>query len=151
MEMNGSINQDNWLSNNKSICDWYPGTPEQCIGGIGNGDGDGSSENTNSPDQDGEDETNNFQRLLVSLELVNNNLQGTLPKTLSLLSSLKVLNLSDNKINGTLPQELLMGSSGQQKLGETLKVLDLSFNLIVGTIPEEQWGESESKKIIPSI
>jgi hypothetical protein len=58
-------------------------------------------------------------------------MRGTLPPELSMLSTLWEITLSDNLLSGTIP-------SDYQKLSE-LDTFSLSFNLFKGTIPEFVW------------
>jgi hypothetical protein len=58
-------------------------------------------------------------------------MRGTLPPEISMLSSLWEISLSDNLIEGTIPSDFY-------KLSE-LDTLSLSFNLFKGTIPEFMW------------
>ncbi|KAG0479094.1 hypothetical protein HPP92_013813 [Vanilla planifolia] len=64
---------------------------------------------------------------LISLDLYNNNISGTIPPALGKLKSLVFLRLNDNKLTGRIPRELT-GLS-------TLKVLEVSNNDLCGTIP----------------
>ena len=66
---------------------------------------------------------------VTSLGLVDNNLTGTLPTSLSALTFLQSLNLSTNKLSGAVPASL--GSLTQ------LQTLDLAYNPFTGTIPAE--------------
>ncbi len=63
------------------------------------------------------------------LKLYYNQLSGTIPPELSLLSHLTVLSLSRNELSGTIPPELSLLSH--------LTVLYLSRNELTGTIPPE--------------
>jgi len=91
---------------------------------------------------------------VLSLDLVSNNLSGTLPEELKLLKYLQVLNLPGNSISGSLPSEYsilyelvefnlsensLTGSIPEEYGGagafELLEVLDVSHNSIKGKIP----------------
>lgn len=58
-------------------------------------------------------------------------MRGTLPPELSMISSLWEITLSDNLISGTIPSEFV-------KLSQ-LDTIALSFNLFEGTIPEFMW------------
>jgi len=64
---------------------------------------------------------------VVSINLMFNNLQGTLPTSLSTLTELRVLELSFNQLNGSLPASL----GDLQKL----EVLALNGNDLQGSIP----------------
>lgn len=63
---------------------------------------------------------------VVSLVLPNFNLHGKIPKELSGLKQLKVLNLSDSLLSGHIPSDLRLAP---------LEKLDLSGNLLSGVIP----------------
>ena len=93
------------------------------------------------------------QGRVTRLELLNNNLVGTIPKELGQLSNLKVLNLYDNQLAGSIPPELgqltrlnllslwnneLTGSIPAE-LGQlsNLEELNLSGNKLTGSIPPE--------------
>ncbi|XP_028119482.1 receptor-like protein EIX2 [Camellia sinensis] len=65
---------------------------------------------------------------LVNMDLSRNNLTGTIPEELSLLSGLLGLNLSHNNLTGSIPKKI-----GGLKL---LESLDFSNNQLSGTIPE---------------
>ncbi|KAL7519562.1 hypothetical protein ACHAWX_004320 [Stephanocyclus meneghinianus] len=67
--------------------------------------------------------------MVTHLNLPSNNLVGTLPKELSHLRMLKVMDVSDNKLYGSLPTQF-----GQF---QELEVLQLSGNLLSGTIPDD--------------
>lgn len=66
---------------------------------------------------------------VTKLELAGNLLSGTLPETISNLSSLQVLDLSTNQITGQLPS--ILGNMA------TLRQLELFGNQFSGTIPAE--------------
>jgi len=63
------------------------------------------------------------------LELIYNNLNGTLPSEISQLESLQQLSLIENFIAGTIPSEL-----GSMK---HLFDIELNWNFLTGSIPEE--------------
>ena len=65
---------------------------------------------------------------LVTLNLDDNAINGTIPTEMGLLGDLKFLFLSTNKLTGTIPTELLMTG---------LVTLNLEINAINGTIPTE--------------
>ncbi len=62
------------------------------------------------------------------LDLLRNNLSGTLPGELGLFSEIEILRLAENNLTGPIPTELWTL--------EKLKSLSLSFNQLSGTIPE---------------
>jgi Leucine-rich repeat (LRR) protein len=66
---------------------------------------------------------------LETLELSDNNLFGTIPNELALLSNLSALDLSSNGLTGTIPNELALMSN--------LSALDLYDNSLNGTIPSQ--------------
>jgi hypothetical protein len=67
---------------------------------------------------------------IISIELPSNNLQGSLPPELALLTDLERLNLSRNDLTGVLPTEV--------GLLKELKVLELEDNpKLKGVIPKE--------------
>lgn len=88
---------------------------------------------------------------VVAINLLFNNLDGTLPSSLSQLNSLEKLELSFNKISGTIPAALgfltnlsVFALNGNNMTGEiptslgqlkVLKQLHLSSNKFEGTIP----------------
>ncbi len=66
---------------------------------------------------------------VVSIDLANNNLLGTLASDLGLLDSLQTLDLSNNELSGAIPAEL--GNL------TALTTLDLGTNELSGAIPAE--------------
>lgn len=64
---------------------------------------------------------------IAAIELVNNNLNGSLPAALGDLLHLTILNLSNNQLSGGIPTELGVLSS--------LNNLSLSYNQLSGSIP----------------
>ncbi|XP_009367617.2 probable LRR receptor-like serine/threonine-protein kinase At4g37250 [Pyrus x bretschneideri] len=69
----------------------------------------------------------NYQRV-VSLNLPNSQLLGSIPANLGMIEHLQSLDLSNNSLNGSLPQSLFNATE--------LRVLDLSYNLISGELPD---------------
>jgi Leucine-rich repeat (LRR) protein len=65
---------------------------------------------------------------ILELDLPFNNLDGTIPIEMGLLSSLTNLNLQGNKLKGPLPGSLLMSS---------LRYITLDGNALVGSLPTE--------------
>ena len=68
-------------------------------------------------------------RSVRGLELIYNNLKGTLPTEIAKLESLQQLSLIENFISGTIPSEI-----GSMK---HLFDIELNWNLLTGSIPEE--------------
>ncbi|KAL3939696.1 MAG: hypothetical protein SGBAC_005617 [Bacillariaceae sp.] len=101
----GWINQYNFLSNSP-VCDWH-GTSSFHFGVRFCSD-EGS---------------------ITMLQLPFNNLEGSLPASLPLLSNLASLDLPKNLIDGTIPLEI-------SKLSSLSGRLDLSHNRIIGSIPQ---------------
>jgi len=66
---------------------------------------------------------------VISIDLEENNLTGTIPTSIGDLDSLNFLSLEDNKLTGTIPAEIGTLNS--------LKELYLSNNQLTGTIPAE--------------
>ena len=66
---------------------------------------------------------------ITRIDVSDNNLHGTIPSELGLMSMLTRLDLEGNSISGTIPSELGMIS--------LMIRLDLDFNAITGTIPSE--------------
>lgn len=64
---------------------------------------------------------------VVSISLLFNNIEGTLPATIGDLKNLKVLELSFNKLSGSIPMDI-----GRL---ESLEVLALNGNNLSGSIP----------------
>jgi hypothetical protein len=98
----------------------------------------------------------NDESHLIALSIGRNDLLGTIPKELALLTHLKFLSLADNLLSSTIPTELaqltnlrlLRIVNGQVvtgqipteiggELGRLLDCLDLSGNDLSGTIPTE--------------
>jgi hypothetical protein len=76
----------------------------------------------------------------LSLDLQENNLNGTLPSELAILSnSLNIINLRSNQISGEVPSSL-------QVLVE-LETLDLSSNSFKGTIPLELFDATNLRQL----
>ncbi|WGF91838.1 leucine-rich repeat domain-containing protein [Aequorivita marisscotiae] len=89
---------------------------------------------------------------IIAIDLMFNNLNGTLPSSIGQLQNLKTLELSFNPIEGTLPDELgnlsnlevlaLNATSLSGRIPESigqlskLKQLHLSSNQLTGTVPE---------------
>lgn len=67
--------------------------------------------------------------VVTAIDLNNNNLAGTLPRALSLLSGLESLVLNDNLLEGTIPVTVAYL--------ENLQRLELQNNLLTGTIPRD--------------
>ncbi|XP_055801784.1 receptor-like protein 7 [Solanum dulcamara] len=67
--------------------------------------------------------------IMTTIDLSSNHFEGVIPKTLTDLSSLWLLNLSRNNLTGDIPMEL-----GQLN---KLEALDLSWNRLTGKIPQE--------------
>ncbi|KAH6790460.1 hypothetical protein C2S51_005466 [Perilla frutescens var. frutescens] len=65
---------------------------------------------------------------VMTLDLSDNNLTGTIPVQIALLSKLQTLNLSRNSLTGSIPQNI-----GNMNL---LESLDLSKNKLSGQIPQ---------------
>jgi hypothetical protein len=90
-----------------------------------------------------------------TLILQENNLRGSMPWELVLLTNLRILNLDDNRLDGTIPTRIhelakldtlwLYSNDLTGPLPETLSTqmqfLDLSENALSGTIPSA-WGAS---------
>jgi Leucine rich repeat len=76
----------------------------------------------------------------LSLDLQENNLSGTVPSELAILSSsLNAINLRANKISGEIPSSL-------QILAE-LETLDLSSNSLDGSIPQELFEATSLRQL----
>lgn len=89
---------------------------------------------------------------VIGINLLFNNLNGTIPTSLGQLKNLKKLELSFNAISGTIPEELgtleqlevlainatALNGNIPESLGKlsNLKQLHLSSNQLTGTIPE---------------
>eukprot|EP00934_Nitzschia_sp_Nitz4_P000404 Nitzschia sp. Nitz4//scaffold158_size52425//39829//42123//NITZ4_006862-RA/size52425-processed-gene-0.40-mRNA-1//1//CDS//3329537522//404//frame0 len=111
-------NNTGWLDTEVSPCDWYPGTNCERL-----------TMEVNDDDVPSEDDDALSERVL-SLNLVNNNLFGTIPAELGRLTTLFSLFLQDNAdLTGTLPTEL-----GEL---DSLEYLDLSRCAIKGEFSEE--------------
>ena len=91
--------KSDWLSSTVSWCEWY-----RII----------CAENTET---------------IIQINLYFNELRGSIPASISTLSSLDVLDLHDNTLTGTIPTEVGLLSS--------LQYLVLDANTLTGTIPTE--------------
>lgn len=95
--------------------------------------------------------------LYQHLQLNNNNLHGSLPPELALLTSLKTISMKSNSIYGPLPTELglltaledLSLSTNRIRrslptelglLSDSLMALHLSHNDLTGSLPGHHWG-----------
>ncbi|KAL5138355.1 Receptor-like protein EIX2 [Glycine soja] len=67
-------------------------------------------------------------KLVANMDLSNNNLSGTIPEGIALLSALQGLNLSHNHLSGHIPKRI-----GDMK---SLESLDLSHDQLSGTISD---------------
>jgi len=94
-----------------------------------------------------------FQRLLgyIEIHLNRNELTGNIPESISVLSSLKVLDFRDNSLNGTIPtgistmeslERILLNGNNlsgsiphQVKNLRDLRMLYMGNNILTGTIP----------------
>jgi len=76
---------------------------------------------------------------VTAIRLLFNNIEGTLPASMSDLGSLKILELSFNKISGELPKSF-------GKMSE-LEVLALNGNYITGEIPKSYGNMKNLKQL----
>ena len=76
---------------------------------------------------------------VISINLFNNNLSGTLPEEITGLKFLKTLNLSNNQLSGNIPKDVYLFSD--------MESLDLSSNLLSGSIPAKVSELKKLKKI----
>ncbi len=74
---------------------------------------------------------NDAKNKVTGISLIQNNLSGSLPKEIGILSNLTLLQLTGNRIGGIIPKEI-------GRLG-SLKIIDLVFNRLIGSIPDELW------------
>jgi hypothetical protein len=108
----GWINRRGWLSKDH-VCEW----------GARGGDGDNDNEQVKCTL-----DVTTGHRVVNELDLSFNNLTGTVPATVSLLTTVKGVWLRDNSLTGTIPGEEF-GSLPK------LVVLYLQHNDFVGEIP----------------
>mmetsp|Transcript_26334 Transcript_26334/g.60666 ORF Transcript_26334/g.60666 Transcript_26334/m.60666 type:complete len:339 (-) Transcript_26334:478-1494(-) len=139
---------ENWTDSGNvlsgaSVCDWR-GEPDgdgkasfavvcNANGVVGSLDFDDNNVGGTLPEEIG---------LLSGLQVLNadgNAIGGTLPRTLGQLVRMRVLDLDDNEITGTLPEDIFALPS--------LETLDLNTNLLAGTVPESM-GEATSLKYV---
>ena len=102
---------EHWLSN-RPLCDWYRVSVRTTLQTI----------NTESPEACRGDN-------LTDISLSTNNLSGSLPKELGLLTHLQKLELLGNKLTGTLPTSLGWLSKMER--------FSLGWNQLEGTFPPE--------------
>ena len=69
----------------------------------------------------------NRQDLVRSISLQSNNLGGTIPTELALMTTLRIIELGSNRLSGTLPSEIFTLRDLQE--------LQLAVNFLSGTIP----------------
>lgn len=93
---------------------------------------------------------------VVSISMPKNNITGSIPSQLGILTDLTDLNLSNNKISGGIPTDLgqltdlvdlqlndnTIADSIPSELGLLIKLqtLDLSTNELIGSLPSEIWN-----------
>lgn len=105
-----------WLSESVSICSWQGIT---C----------GHFDDTFTRSDLLEDDYMPPPDAVTRIDLMDSNLQGTLPSELSLMDYLQHLNLSNNDLHGSIPTEF--GDFLQ------LRFIDMGDNQLSGTIPSE--------------
>jgi hypothetical protein len=117
---------DNWLSPEAKVCDWYP--YDLCDSGYNNNmqNGNGNRNLQGSGGGNG-----NFGRppssVVVKLNLSNNGLVGELPPELGMITTMKTLDLTNNTLYGTIPT----GWDQWQNISE----LRLEGNSFEGAVP----------------
>ncbi|CAB9515264.1 Leucine Rich Repeat [Seminavis robusta] len=119
------LQSNHWLNHSRHECDWFQNKDQYTVLGA-------TSNNETIPDGSPcwDPASPNQTDSLQYLRLQQNQLQGTLPPELSLLTNLVRLDLMSNDLTNTIPTEL-----GQLSL---LQVLGLSENpSLGGTIPAE--------------
>jgi len=82
----------------------------------------------------------NYQNDVMKIDMVANNLQGSIPSEIRYLTELQFLNLSNNEINCTIPSSI--GSL------VNLKEINMRSNYIYGTLPFELFTMSKLQGII---
>ncbi|CAB9509164.1 Leucine Rich Repeat [Seminavis robusta] len=137
-----NITSERWLSysNSSSECDWYS---TEIVRGH---------------------EACNGNNSLTFLGIKQNNIQGSLPGELGLLTSLEILDISRNSIGDTIPTEIfalsklwvftlyqnqLQGTVPSEigLLSDTLENLSLRNNVLTGTLPQELFMLSNLKHL----
>ena len=105
------------------------------------------------------------QFVITVLSLQGNNLQGPIPRDLSMLEFLLLLNLSNNKLTGTLHQGInnfellqelyldnneLSGNLEELDLSlmENLITFDISFNKFSGGLPDTFWEFASLEQLV---
>lgn len=96
------INQEQWLTPTVHECDWSTGISCQI------------------------DETSNLL-MVVGFDATRNNLQGTIPFEIGLLTSSETFRIPKNKVQGTIPESIGAMTS--------LLTLEMNHNALTGSIP----------------
>lgn len=78
---------------------------------------------------------------MMSLQLEHNQLTGTIPHSLSQLTSLTVMNLAGNVLTGTLPASLAYLSESN---GGSIQSMRLEQNFLCGSVPEALLNASQA-------
>ena len=119
-------NNTGWLSYAIDECEWYSRSP---LDQVCNDDGFYLHLNLDNNNLDGTLPTEMFLLSnLTLLNLSNNSLSNTIPSSLQNLTSLTYINLAYNALNGSIPATLLTQLTALEQLG-------LDSNLLTGTIP----------------
>ena len=145
MQGSGWTEDDSWLEDGTDPCDWHT----TFFGTICTTGRRRQLRRRELQQQQQQQPRRHYQRL----SLFKNNLVGTLPPELALLSKLDVVNLHENAISGSVPSELglwhdvtllqmfnnSLSSSLPSELSELSQIrqLNFAFNVLTGSLPTE--------------
>lgn len=114
----GWIRSDNWLSYEHHECSWYMKDPKDAFLTL-----------YHPPNLDNSICSGESSDEYQIIALPSNQLRGTLPPEISLMTTLKAFTFRNNELRGTLPSQIANLSS--------LLILGVTHNAITGSLPSE--------------